>query len=160
MPVEVPPGAGPLTALKVSRDGARMALVLGGQLHVGRVEPVDGRWRIGDVTPVSRELVRVTDVAWRSGTTLVALGALEADGQLLPVEVAVDGSSSTVVQRPLGGAVAVEIAAAPRQPLVVAADVAGERQLYGDDDTLFRPLVAGPRAVLPGLTVHRRGRRG
>ena len=143
VPVEVPPGAGPLSALKVSRDGARMALVLGGRLHVGRVEPVDGRWRIGDVMPVSRELVGVTDVAWRSGTTLVALGALEADGQLLPVEVAVDGSSSTVVQRPLGGAVAVEIAAAPRQPLVVAADVEGERRLYGDDDTLFRPLATG-----------------
>ena len=150
VPVEVPPGAGPLTALKVSRDGARMALVLGGQLHVGRVEPDDGGWLIGDVTPVSRELVRVTDVAWRSGTTLVALGALEAGGQLLPVEVAVDGSSSTVVQRPLGGAVAVEIAAAPRQPLVVAAEVAGETRLYGDDDTLFRPLSPGSAPFYPG----------
>ena len=150
VPVEVPPGAGPLTALKVSRDGARMALVLGGRLHVGRVEPVDGRWRIGDVTPVSRELVGVVDVAWRSGTTLVALGAIEADGQLLPVEVAVDGSSSTVVQRPLGGAVAKEIAAAPRQPLVVAADVENERRLYRDDDTLFRPLTPGTAPFYPG----------
>ena len=74
--------------------------------------------------------------------------------------MAVDGSSFDVVQRPLVGAVAVEIAAAPRQPLVVAADVEGERQLFRDDDTLFRPLEAGQLAVLPGLTVHRPARRG
>lgn len=150
VPVQVPQGAGPLNALKVSRDGARMALVLGGRLHVGRVEPAGGRWRVGDVALVSTELVGVTDVAWRSGTSLVALGAFEADGQLFPAEVAVDGSSSAVVQRPLVGAVAVEIAAAPRQPLVVAADVEGERRLYRDDDTLFRLLGPGRSPFYPG----------
>jgi hypothetical protein len=136
--------------MKVSRDGARVALVLGGRLHVGRVEPADGGWRIGEVTPVSQELVGVTDVAWRSGTLLVALGAYEEDGQLFPAEVAVDGSSSAVVQRPLVGASAVEIAAAPRQPLVVAADVDGEQQLYRDDDTLFRLLRPGSSPFYPG----------
>ena len=150
VPVETPQDAGPLSALKVSRDGARIALVLGGRLHVGRVEPVGGRWRVGDVTPVSRELVGVTDVAWRSGTALVALGAFEDDGQLFPAEVAVDGSAFDVVQRPLVGAVAVEIAAAPRQPLVVAADVEGEQQLYRDDDTLFRLLGPGHSPFYPG----------
>jgi hypothetical protein len=150
VPVQTPQDAGPLSALKVSRDGARIALVLGGRLHVGRVEPANGAWRIGDVTLVSRELVGVTDVAWRSGTTLVALGAFEVDDQLFPAEVAVDGSSTTVVQRPLVGAVAVEIAAAPRQPLVVAADVEGERQLYRDNDTLFRLLGPGRSPFYPG----------
>ena len=153
--VDQPPGAGALSALKVSRDGARMALVLGGRLHVGRIEPAvapDGSatWRVSDVALVSRELVGVTDVAWRSGTTLVALGSFEADGQLFPAEVAVDGSSFDVVQRPLVGAVAVEIAAAPRQPLVVAADVEGERQLFRDDDTLFRLLGPGRSPFYPG----------
>ena len=150
VPVQAPPGAGALSALKVSRDGARIALVLGGRLHVGRVEPAGGTWRIGDVTLVSRELVAVTDVAWRSGTSLVALGAFEEDGQLFPAEVAVDGSSSAVVQRPLVGAVAMEIAAAPRQPLVVAADVEQERRLYRDDDTLFRLLGPGRAPFYPG----------
>ena len=150
VPVQAPADAGPLTAMKVSRDGARVALVLGGRLHVGRVEPADGGWRIGEVTPVSQELVGVTDVAWRSGTLLVALGAYEEDGQLFPAEVAVDGSSSAVVQRPLVGASAVEIAAAPRQPLVVAADVDGEQQLYRDDDTLFRLLRPGSSPFYPG----------
>ncbi len=150
VPVEAPAGAGPLSALKVSRDGARTALVLGGRLHVGRVEPAGGGLRVGDVRLVSRELVGVTDVAWRSGTSLVALGAFEDDGQLFPAEVAVDGSSFDVVQRPLVGAVAVEIAAAPRQPLVVAADVEGQRQLYRDNDTLFRLLGPGSSPFYPG----------
>ena len=150
VPMQAPQDAGPLSALKVSRDGARIALVLGGRLHVGRVEPASPGWRIGDVTLVSRELVGVTDVAWQGGTTLVALGAFEDDGQLFPAEVSVDGSSFEVVQRPLVGAVAVEIAAAPRQPLVVAADVDGRRQLYRDNDTLFRLLGPGGSPFYPG----------
>ena len=150
VPLQAPQDAGPLSALKVSRDGARVALVLGGRLHVGRVEPAAPGWRIGDVALVSRELVGVTDVAWRSGTTLVALGAFEEDGQLFPAEVSVDGSSFEVVQRPLVGAVAVEIAAAPRQPLVVAADVDGRRQLYRDNDTLFELLAPGGSPFYPG----------
>ena len=148
VPIAAPAGAGPLSALKVSRDGARIALVLGGRLHVGRVEPTGTGWRVGDVTLVSRELLGVTDVAWRNGTTLVALGAFDEGGQLFPVEVTVDGSSLVVEQ--FVGAVAVEIAAAPRQPLVVAADVDGERQLYGDSDTLFRLLGPGSSPFYPG----------
>ena len=154
--VEQPAGAGRLSALAVSRDGARIALVFGGQLYVGRVEPtgpvVDGSpgWRVADVTWVSRELVGVTDVAWQSGTSLVALGAYEVDGQVFPAEVAVDGSSLDVVQRPLVGAVAVEIAAAPGLPLVVSADVEGERQLYRDNGTLFRRQGPGRSPFYPG----------
>jgi len=150
VPVQGPPGSGTLSALKVSRDGARIALVLGGRLHVGRVEPTGEGVRVGDVTLVSRELEGVTDVAWRSGTTLVALGSFDGDGQLFPAEVSVDGSSFDVVQRPLVGAVAVAVAAAPRSPLVVAADVDGEQQLYRDDDTLFRQLEPGSSPFYPG----------
>ena len=156
VPLRAPATAGPLSALKVSRDGARIALVFGGRLYVGRVEPTgplpDGvpGWRISDVALISRELEGVKDVAWQSGTSLVALGAFEVDGQLFPAEVAVDGSSLDVVQRPLVGAVAVEIAAAPRRPLVVAADVDDERQLFEDNGTLFRLQGAGRSPSYPG----------
>lgn len=145
-----PPGSGPLTALQVSRDGARVALVFGGELFVGRIQPVGDGVRIAEIGRVSRELTGVTDVAWQDGTTLVALGAFEGEAQLLPVKVAVDGSSFTVVQRPLVGAVALEIAAAPRRPLVVAADVEGSRQLYRDDGTLFRSQQPGRAPFYPG----------
>ena len=154
--VALSPPPGELTALEVSRDGARIALVLGGRLHVGRVEPtgplpggVPG-WRISDVRLVSDELLGVTDVAWQSGTSLVALGSDEVDGQLFPAEVAVDGSSLDVVQRPLVGAVAVEIAAAPGEPLVVAAEVQGESRLFRDDGTLFRQEGPGSSPAYPG----------
>ena len=156
VPFTAPVGAGPLSALKVSRDGARIALVFGGQLHVGRVEPTGPLpgsapgWRIADIALASRELVGVTDVAWQSGTSLVVLGAFEPEDQLFPAEVAIDGSSLDVVQRPLVGAVAVEIAAAPRRPLVVGADVEGERQLFRDDGTLFRRVGPGRAPTYPG----------
>ena len=150
-------GAGPLSALRVSRDGARIALVLGGRLHVGRVEPTGPAARAAcpaGGSPTSRSSRAsspgVTDVAWQSGTSLVALGSFETEGQLFPAEVAVDGSSLDVVQRPLVGAVAVEIAAAPRRPLVVAADVEGERRLFRDDGTLFRLQGPGSSPSYPG----------
>lgn len=153
---ESPPGAGPLTTLRVSRDGSRVALVLGGQLHVGRVEPTGSAGRssgvrIADITLVSRVLVGVTDVAWDSGTSLVALGAYDVEEELFPASVAVDGSSFAVVQRPLVGATAVQIAAAPRRDLVVAADDAkGRRQLYRDDGTLFQREQPGGSPFYPG----------
>ena len=150
VPHEPPPGSGALTALQVSRDGARIALVFGGRLFVGRVEPVGDGVRIGDILPVSRELAAVTDVAWQDGTSLVALGSFQGEEQLFPAQVAVDGSSFEVVQRPLVGAVAVEVAAAPRRPLVVAADVDGRLQLYRDDGTLFRAQAPGRAPFYPG----------
>ena len=150
VPYDPPPGAGPLTALRVSRDGARIALVFGGELFVGRIEPMGDGVRIADIARVSRELTGVTDVAWAGGTSLVVLGSFEDDEQLFPARVAVDGSSFAVVQRPLVGAVALEIAAAPRRPLVVAADVDGRRQLYRDNGTLFRLLEPGSSPFYPG----------
>ena len=150
-----PVDAGPLTVLRVSRDGARVALVFGGRLFVGRVEPDTSvasatGLRIADIAPVSRELVGVTDVAWTSGTSLVALGSFLTEEQRFPASVAVDGSSFAVVQRPLVGAVAVELAAAPRRPLVVAADADERRQLYRDNGTLFRLREPGSAPFYPG----------
>ena len=147
---DAPRGAGALTVLQVSRDGARVALVFGGRLHVGRIEPLGDGVRIADIVRVSREMTRVTDVAWQDGTSLVALGSFEGEEQLFPARVAVDGSSFSVVQRPLVGAVAVEIAAAPRRPIVVAADVDGRQQLYRDNGTLFRAQEPGFAPFYPG----------
>ncbi len=138
VPYEQPRGTGPLTALKVSRDGSRIAMVFGGRLHVGVVVPTPEGVRIATIARISSELVGVIDVAWQSGTSLVVLGSFESAEQPFPASVAVDGSSFSVVQRPLVGAVAVEIAAAPRRPIVVAADADGRRQLFRDNGTLFR----------------------
>ena len=107
--------------------------------------------RIADITLVSRTLVGVEDVAWESGTSLVALGAYDVDEDRFPASVAVDGSAFSVVQRPLVGATAVQIAAAPRRDLVVAAeDAEGRRELYRDNGTLFERVEAGGSPFYPG----------
>ena len=137
---DVPRNAGPLTRLQVSRDGARVALVFGSRLYVGLVVPTGGQPRIEGVEPVARDLAGVTDVAWQSGTSLVALGSFGPGEQPFLSQVAVDGSSSEVVERQVSAAEAVEVAAAPRQPLVVAARVDGRPELFRDNREYFAQL--------------------
>lgn len=147
VPYDVPDKAGPLTALKVSRDGARAALVLGGRLHVARVVQGPDGARIVGTARVAKDLQGVVSVAWQSGTQLVALGSFDPSEQPFPAFVAVDGSSVALVQRPLAGAVASEVAAAPRRPLVVAGELEGRRRLFRDNGTRFtvqQPLGTAP----------------
>ena len=139
---ERPPGAGPLTALRVSRDGARVALVFGTgpgrRLHVGRVEPAGGRPRIAGVEPVAPSLTNVTDVAWASGTSLAVLASAGAS-QVVVWTVVVDGSAPpAAVQRPGLPGSAVSVAAAPGRPLTVSALLDERLRLFRDNGTLFR----------------------
>ena len=148
VPYEQPDGAGPLSALRVSRDGARVALVFGTgedrRLHVGRIEPSNGGWRIAGVGPVAPMLAGVTDVAWESGTSLVVLASSPGAAQVVVWRVAVDGSTGPeAVQRPGLPGDAVALAATAGRPLVVGALLDGVPRLYRDDGTLFR-LEASP----------------
>jgi len=143
VPYESPDGAGPLSALRVSRDGARVALVFGTgndrRLHVGRIEPLNGGWRIAGVGPVAPTLAGVTDVAWESGTSLAVLASSPGAAQVVVWRVAVDGSTGPqAVQRPGLPGDAVALAATAGQPLVVSAVLDGKARLYRDDGTLFR----------------------
>lgn len=140
---ERPEGAGTLAALRISRDGARAALVFGegeaGRLYVGRIEPADGRLRIAGVDPVAPGLAGVTDVAWESGTSLAVLATSPGAAQVVVWQVALDGSTGpSAVQRPGLPGDAVALAAAPGRPLVVSALLDGVPRLYRDDGTLFR----------------------
>ncbi|MEX2291067.1 MAG: LpqB family beta-propeller domain-containing protein [Mycobacteriales bacterium] len=151
VPYEQPTGAGPLSGLRVSRDGARIALVFGTgtarRLYVGRIEPGPAGPRI-DVAagPVARLLTDVTDVAWQSGTTLAVL-ASSGGSQVVLWNVTVDGSAGpTVVQRPGLSGDAVKVAAAAGRPLVVGALVDGQPRLFRDTGTLFREVPGGGEA--------------
>ena len=154
--LERPEGAGPLAALRVSRDGARAALVFGigeaRRLYVGRIEPAGGRLRIAGVDPVAPALAGVTDVAWESGTSLAVLATSPGASQVVVWRVAVDGSTGpAAVQRPGLPGDAVALAAAPGRPLVVSALLDGVPRLYRDDDTLFRLEVEpGTAPAYPG----------
>jgi hypothetical protein len=149
---ERPADAGPLSALRVSRDGARVALVFGeGQarrLYVGRVEPTASGLRIAGVDPIAPSLSDVTDVTWESGTSLAVLASTAGSSQVVVWTVAVDGSvGPSAVQRPGLPGDALALAAAPGRPLVVSALLDGQTRLFRDNGTLFR--LQEPRGSAP-----------
>ncbi len=155
VPYETPGAdAGPLTDLRVSRDGARVALVFGEgearRLHVGRIEPVEGGLRIAGVVPVAPALTDVADVAWETGTLLAVLAADPDTAGLLPVRVAVDGSSAVPVQRGGLTGTPVALAAAPDRPLTVATEEGGLSRLFRDNGALFRLQQEGSAPFYPG----------
>jgi len=155
VPFETPGSdAGPLTDLRVSRDGARVALVFGEgearRLHVGRIEPAEGGLRIAGVVPVAPALTDVTDVAWETGIVLAVLAADPETAGLLPVRVTVDGSSAVPVQRGGLTGTPVALAAAPDRPLTVATEEGGLSRLFRDNGALFRLQQEGGSPFYPG----------
>jgi hypothetical protein len=141
----------PLTALAVSRDGARVALVRGGSLLVGRVQrvasgPEAGSLVVAGLRPVAPALRSVVDVAWRSATSLVALARTGGGPLTLPVDVAVDGSRSTALSRSGLGDAPTEVGAARRSLLVVAGG-----RLYRDTGQFFEEVRGARGAVSPAF---------
>jgi hypothetical protein len=143
-----PPGTGPLSSLRVSRDGARAAAVFGEgvqrQVYVGRIErsAQDGITQLDGFRPVAPSLTDVADVGWESGTSLVVLGALGTANRL-PVRVAVDGSEVEPV-RTLGlDGEPQTLTVAPGQPLVVGAALGGRQVLFVEENGLFTERVPG-----------------
>lgn len=151
-----PNGAGALTAVQLSRDGARIALVFGagpaGRLYVGRVEPAGGGFTVTGADRVAPDLVAVTDVGWQSGTSLVVLASRTAGApQLLLWTVPVDGSTGpTPVPRQGLTGVPESLAAMPGQPLVVAARLDGRSVLFRESGALLLQTEQGGLPVYPG----------
>ena len=70
---------GPISAVRFSPDGTRIALVIGGagrvaQCAVGTVERNGSNARIDNLVLVTPSDMTVTDVAWNDGTTLYVTG--------------------------------------------------------------------------------------
>lgn len=124
VPVDGIGSFGPMTAVRVSRDGARVGIIAGGgtgrRLVVGRVAERGGVLRVVGVRAVAPGVRAVVDLSWASATSLVLLG--QTSGVTAPVRVAVDGSSVALVNRVgLERSTLLTIAAAPGQPEVVGA---------------------------------------
>ena len=154
---ERPPGAGLLSALRISRDGARAALVFGAgkdrRLYVGQIVPSGGRLRIAvGADPVAPGLTNVTDVAWRSGTSLAVLAAAAPGAaQIVVWTVDVNGSTRpSVVQRQGLQGEPTGVAAAPGRPLVVSTLLNGQPLLYRDNGELFQRSQPGSSPAYPG----------
>jgi hypothetical protein len=73
---------GPITDLRLSRDGVRVAIVAGGHLLVGAVVADQGSWSIRQVEQVQPTLTGVTKVDWLRQDQLVV-----ATSQVLSVSV-------------------------------------------------------------------------
>lgn len=150
VPYTAPTGAGPLTVLRVSRDGARVAMVFGEgvdrRLWVGKVEPAPDGPQVTQLRNVAPGVADVADVAWDSGTSLVVLARLGTTSRL-PVRVTVDGSLIEPV-----GALGLtgepsSLAAAPGRPLVVAT----QEELLVEEGGLLRSRASGASApAYPG----------
>ena len=115
-----PPGAlGPLSALRISPDGARVALVSGGRVLVAAIaRDAAGNTRLGSVAALRPEsLDQVLDVGWTRTDQLVAVGN-RADRPVTLVSVDgldLESLSTTNLTPPVTA-----VAARPGRPLVVA----------------------------------------
>lgn len=114
----------PVQELRLSRDGERVATVVGpaghGRLLVGRVTSNREKIRFEAFRNLLPDVADVRGVAWDGGDQLVVTAADAVGGREL-VEVDVDGyGTRTVPTSGLGGQ-PVNVAAAPGRPLLVVA---------------------------------------
>jgi hypothetical protein len=131
------PDGDPVQGVRISRDGARAALLVGtgrqARFMIGAVRrvatsdpQVEGgeRLSVASVAEPLPGLVGVRDMAWVDATHVEVLGSLDG-ASLRPYEVSVDGWRSPDIEPVPGPGQAVSIAAAPPlgdTPLVVGTD--------------------------------------
>ena len=99
------PGLGLATALRLSPDGVRAAVVVEGPeglaLYVGTVVRADdGSVALRDLRDVAPSLSQVSDVAWRDSDTLLVLAGDAGEDRIVPYDVSVDGWGLVVVPPP------------------------------------------------------------
>ena len=158
--IVIPPGGRPtvvsspelagfdVSRLRVSRDGARVAVVAARagarpRLLVGRVSVrAQGGLLVDGFRSVAPRL-RVTEVSWAAADRLAVLGA--AHGVVQPWSVAVDGSEVAPVAT-TGLLGYLDIAAAPELPLVVSF----ARGIYQADQGGWTLVAHGGEPAYPG----------
>lgn len=130
--VEVPRlAAGPVTTVRVARDGSRVALVAGvgpqARLYVGSVvRDQQRRVRVTEVYELLPELRAVRDIAWGDATTLAVLGRV-GDQPSSPLFTDIDGYNVTPIEQQPNLAT---LAAAPGPRPLLAANTSGELWQY------------------------------
>jgi hypothetical protein len=83
----------PVTQLRLSRDGTRVAVVgRGGRLYVGRVSRTADSVTIDELRPLAPGVAGFTDVTWANGDDVIGL-APNSSASMVPNEIATDGSS-------------------------------------------------------------------
>lgn len=136
---------GPITDLRISRDGMRVAAVVGGGLYTAAVaRSIDGEVAIRNIRRLrSGDLGAVAAADWRSAETLVAI----TQGPVPQVvQVSVDGLTMTAVPGNNLTPPLTAVAAAPNRPLLVT-DQGGVWSFDVGEQNAWRPLGGGPAAV-------------
>jgi hypothetical protein len=133
--------AGPITSLRLSRDGARAALIIAGTVYVSRVLWSTGAASLVDARPVASSGAP-QQVVWSTPTELVVLEVGEQGARAVQ-RVAVDGSSPTPVSVGLLTPTAV---AAAGTTLIVASGGA----LFAVAQAVPKRKAVGTNPVFPG----------
>ena len=115
---------GPVSVLRLSRDGARAALVAGPagnrKLYVGAVNR-NGGASLSQLTAIAPDLRNVVDVGWSTADQLIVLTRSGTSDAALH-SVTVDGSTAeTVTTSGLPGPPST-LAAAPKMPMLAVAE--------------------------------------
>ncbi|GAC1608089.1 MAG: MtrAB system accessory lipoprotein LpqB [Mycobacteriales bacterium] len=151
IPVDGPAGNARISSLRVSRDGARVALIAGDRLLIGRIADRPAGPRIVGLHDVAPGVAGVRDLSWDSATAVVVLGRVSTVAAL--VRVAVDGSSVTLINKVgLDQSTPLTLAAAPDRPLVVGARYQGSAVLFRDNGAIYslEPGIVGGSPFYPG----------
>lgn len=94
---------GRILAVRISPDGARIALVIAatatatsGALCIGSLVRTGGQVRIDALAPISPQLTYINDVAWLNSLKLFAIGRQSTSQDPLTFDTGVDGTDWTV----------------------------------------------------------------
>jgi hypothetical protein len=138
---------GPISDLRLSRDGMRVAAVVEGGLYTGSVaRSIDGEVAIRDVRRLrSADVTQAVAVDWRASDTIVAItGGVDA----LVAQISVDGLTLSPV---LGNNLTpplTAVAAAPNRPLLVT-DQGGVWSFAGSGQDAWRQVLGGASNAVP-----------
>ena len=149
MPVaEMPTGMtdGDLISAAVSRDGTRMALLVGRGTRVeplvARIERVGDKIRVASPRRVESTLTEAVDLAWADADTLAVLGTSGASS----LEVLLLDVGSSRLRRVSAPEQSVTLAAAPGHPLLVGAGAT----VFRSSGTTWSRVTEAQYPVYPG----------
>ncbi|MFC4947204.1 LpqB family beta-propeller domain-containing protein [Pseudonocardia sp. GCM10023141] len=139
---------GPIGDLRLSRDGMRVAAVVGGGLYVGAVErSIDGEVAIHNVRRLrASELTAVVGVDWQTSEQIAVITRQQSDQ--LVMQIAADGL--TVQEVPINNLTPPlsAVAASPSRPLLVT-DQTGVWSYVGGEQATWKLVVGGAPDAIP-----------
>lgn len=137
------PNTAPIKSLRVSRDGTRVAVVIGGagsgELYVGNVVRGLSAVTLGGFVQLYTGLRNASDVAWATATQLLFLAVDPADSRTKPWLISIDGGVLTSPPDTNLAGIPTAVAAAPGRPALASSG----GLMYRLDGTTWTTLVRG-----------------